>query len=120
VWGLPFQTHGVLLPQLSQCLPVLDEICRRSLIFFIHAFIQCIALHGLVHARSCSLFGWYVYYVVYCAERFNCSVNDFIYGRLPIIIISYVIQSTKLHSIAVFLREFIIIRRRARAKANTS
>jgi len=23
VWGLPFQTHGILLPLLSQCLPVL-------------------------------------------------------------------------------------------------
>jgi len=33
VWGLPFQTHGVLLPLLSQCLLVLDEISRRSLNF---------------------------------------------------------------------------------------
>jgi len=33
VWGLPFQTHGVLLPLLSQCLPVLDEIYWRSLNF---------------------------------------------------------------------------------------
>jgi len=33
VWGLPFQTQGVLLPRLSQCLPVLDEICRCSLNF---------------------------------------------------------------------------------------
>jgi len=31
--------------------------------------------------------------VVYCAERFNCSVNDLIYGRLPIIINSYVHNS---------------------------
>jgi len=63
VWGLPFQTHGVLLPLLSQCLPVLDEICQRSLnlvwLCILHepAFAQFIALHGL-HARSRSLFGW--------------------------------------------------------------
>jgi len=33
VWGLPFQTHGVLSPLLSQCLPVADGICRLSLNF---------------------------------------------------------------------------------------
>jgi len=38
--------------------------------------------------------------VVYCAERFNCSVNDLIYDRLPIIINFYVrIPSTKLYSV---------------------
>jgi len=103
-WGLPFQTHGVLLQLLSQCLPVLDEICRRSLNFVRScirhesACVQFIALHGL-HARSRSLFGRNV---VYCAERFNYSINDLIYGRLPIIINSYVriSQSTKLHLIA--------------------
>jgi len=31
--------------------------------------------------------------VVYCAERFNCNVNDLIYGRLSIIISSYVRNS---------------------------
>jgi len=88
VWCLPLQTHGVLLPILSQCLPVLDEICRRCLNFVRScirhksAFVQCIALHEL-HAHSRSLFGRNV---VYCAERFNSSINDLIYGRLPIII----------------------------------
>jgi len=33
VWGLPFHTHGVLLTTLSQCLPVFDKTCRRSLNF---------------------------------------------------------------------------------------
>jgi len=87
VWGVPFQTNGVLLPILSQCLPVLDEICRRSHNFVRSCirhesvFLQCIALHGL-HARGRSLFGRNV---VYCAEQFNCSINDLIYGRLSII-----------------------------------
>jgi len=95
VWGLPFQTYGVLLPPLSQCLPVLVEICRRSLNFVRSCirhestFFRFIALHGL-HARSCSLFGRNV---VFCALRFNCSINDLIYGRLPIIINSYVCNS---------------------------
>jgi len=81
----PFQTHRVLLPLLPQCLHVLDEICRRSLNFvrscIRHESVQSIALHGL-HARSRSFFGRHV---VYCAEQFNCSINDSIYSRLPII-----------------------------------
>jgi len=114
VWGLPFQTHGVLLLLLSQCLPVLDEICRRSLNFVQScirhesAFVQCIALYGLL-ARSRSLCGRNV---VYCAERFNCSINDLIYGRLPIIINSYVrnsVDETTLDRVA-FQRERIMIR----------
>jgi len=64
VWGLPFPTHGVLLPLLSQCLPVLDEICRRSLncvrscIRHESAYTQCVALHGLVHALVQSFTFW--------------------------------------------------------------
>jgi len=81
MWGLPFQTHSVLLSLLSQCLHVLDETCRRSLtivrscIRHESAFIQFIALHGL-HVRSRSLFGRKL---VYCAERFKCFVKELIY-----------------------------------------
>jgi len=49
--------------------------------------------------------------MVYCAERFNCSVNDLIYGRLPIIN-SYLrksVDETTLNRVA-FLRELIMIR----------
>jgi len=86
----------------------MDEVCRRSLNFLRscirheYAFVQFIALHGL-HARS-SLFGRNV---VLCAERFNCSINDLIYGRLPNIIISYVRNSVDR---VAFLRELIMIR----------
>jgi len=50
--------------------------------------------------------------VLFCAERFNCSINDSIYGRLPIIINSYVrnsVDETTLDRV-VFLRELIMIR----------
>jgi len=50
--------------------------------------------------------------VLFCAERFNCSINDLIYGRLPIIINSYVrnsVDETTLDRVA-FLRELIMIR----------
>jgi len=50
--------------------------------------------------------------VVFCAERFNCSVNNLIYGRLPIIFYSCVLNSvdeTTLNHVT-FLRVFIMIR----------
>jgi len=57
VWGLPFQTHSVLLPLLSQCFPVLDEICRRSLNFVrscIKLFAYCIRLYSCVETDGSS------------------------------------------------------------------
>jgi len=50
--------------------------------------------------------------VEYCAERFDCSVNNLIYGRLPIIINSYVRNSVDETALdrAAFLRELIMIR----------
>jgi len=44
-------------------------------------FFQFTVLHGL-YACSRSLFGRNV---VFCSQRFNCSINDLIYGRLPIV-----------------------------------
>jgi len=93
VRGLPFQTHGVMFPLLSQYLPDLDEICRRSLNFVQScirhesASVQFIALHGL-HPRSRSLIGRNG---VYYAERFNFPITDLIYGRLSLLILTYVI-----------------------------
>jgi len=50
--------------------------------------------------------------VVYCAEQLNCSINELIYGHLPIIINSYVrnsVDETTLDRVA-FPREIIMIR----------
>ena len=33
LWDLPYMTHCYLLPLLGHCLPVLDEICKRSMNF---------------------------------------------------------------------------------------
>jgi len=113
MWALPFQTLVVMLPFLSQCFPVLDEICQRSLYFVRSsirhesAFVQLNAFHGLMYPRSRSRFGRNV---LYCAERFNCSVYDLIYGRSPVIINSYVrnsIDETSLDRVA-YLREPMI------------
>jgi len=39
IWGLPFNSHCYLLPLLSQCSPLLDEICRHSLNLLKCAFV---------------------------------------------------------------------------------
>jgi len=51
--GSPVQTHGVLLPLLSKCFPVLDEICRRSL----HFVRSCIRYESAVHVLDGK---WYI------------------------------------------------------------
>ena len=33
IWNLPYRTHCRLLPLLCNCMPVFDEICKRSLKF---------------------------------------------------------------------------------------
>jgi hypothetical protein len=33
IWGLPLNSHNYLLPLISRCLPLADEICSRSLNF---------------------------------------------------------------------------------------
>jgi len=112
-WGV-FRFRLTVFCYHFQCLPVLDKMCRRSLNFvrsYIRhesAFVQFIALCGL-HAHSRSLFGRNV---VFCAQRFICSINDLIYGCLPIIINSYKrnsVDETTLDHVA-FLRELIMIR----------
>ena len=58
IWNLPPRTHGILLPAVCQCIPIFDEICRRSLNFvrscISHesALIQYIAYNGVSHFLS--------------------------------------------------------------------
>jgi len=47
IWNLPYRTHCRLLTLLCNCMPMFDEICRRSLKFLqscrfiIHACLLC-------------------------------------------------------------------------------
>jgi hypothetical protein len=53
VWKLPYCTHVYLLPLIGQCLPVFDEICRRSLNFVRSCVnhksdvVRFVACHGI-------------------------------------------------------------------------
>jgi len=89
--------------------PSLTKYVGVLLILFNHVFDMNPLLLNFCFARSRSLFGRNV---VFCAQRFNCSINDLIFGHLPIIINSYIrnsVDKTTLDHVA-FLRELIMIR----------
>ena len=56
IWGVPLTTHSILLPLISQCLNVFDEICRRVFNFIFsccyskYKLIRDVAFHGLKNA----------------------------------------------------------------------
>ena len=68
VWDLPYTTHRYLLPLLGRCLPVLDEICRRSMIFVItclshtSSLVKYVAHHSIRFGLNFSLVGRNVLY----------------------------------------------------------
>jgi len=82
IWKLPQQAHCFLLHLISGCLPVFDELCRRSMSFvrlclyqdsYLIRFVANYAVVSL-HARSQSFLG---HNVLFCAHnlRYNFSVN---------------------------------------------
>ena len=80
VWSLPNTTHSYLLHMLSQCLPLFDEIRRRSINFIrcciAHesALVSFIAQYAVNHARMLSSF--LGQNALFCARRYNCSLHD--------------------------------------------
>jgi len=78
IWKLPQQAHCFLLYLISGCLPVFDELCRRSMSFVRTCLshdsylIRFVANYTVVHARSQSFLG---HNVLFCAHRYHFSVN---------------------------------------------
>jgi hypothetical protein len=115
VWKLPYATHCSLLPVVSQCLPIFDELCRRFLNFarfcVTHEcpLIRFIANYGIIHARSLSLIGQNV---LYCLKRYNCTYNSFLHGSINRIINMHHNNSIEdsTYSTANLLSELINIR----------
>ena len=89
VWKLPCNAHCSLLPVISQCLPIFDELCRRFLNFarfcVTHEcpLIRFIANYGIVHARNLSPIGQNV---LFCLKRYNCTYNSFLHSSINRII----------------------------------
>jgi len=72
-------THRYLLPLLGRCLPVLDEICRRSMNFVItclshtSSLVKYVAHHSIRFGLNFSLVGRNV---LYCSRRYGFDVSD--------------------------------------------
>jgi hypothetical protein len=81
VWELPYNTHCFFIPLLGNCLPLLDEICRRFLNFirscFVHKsnLIPLVAISAICYFRSNSFL---VHNILFCMERYKCSLHDLI------------------------------------------
>jgi len=118
MWKLFQQAHCYLFHLISDCLPVFDELCRRS-VSFVRSYlahdsyhIMFVANYALVHARSQSFLG---HNVLFYAHRYNCYVN--MCNRLSSI--DNLVKSIEHNSIddnmrcfANFLYELIMIRER--------
>ena len=85
--------HCNLLPLLSNCLPLLDEICRRSL-KFTHAcvssgidLVRYVALYGVQYARGFSFLGRTA---SFCVSRYNVALADILSGEFVNPIRAYV------------------------------
>ena len=88
IWNLPSCTHSQLLPLICKCLPLIDEICRRSL-FFIRPFalhdllsIRFVAQDGATNTHSQSILGQNV---SFCTRRYHRSMSDIIYNPVDIV-----------------------------------
>jgi len=93
IWGLPFNSHCYLLPLLSQCLPLLDEICRRSLniikvcICNGSSSVRAVTNYGIQYGRHYSLLG---HNLLFCAQLYNCSAEDIISGSINHLVDNYI------------------------------
>jgi hypothetical protein len=89
VWGLPNNTHGFLLPLLSQCLPLADEIRRRSVNFIKvcmcneSSLVRAITAYSIQYGRYNMLLG---HNALFCSQMYDCSVQDIICGNVNSIV----------------------------------
>jgi len=79
VWCLPNTSHSYFLPILSQCLPLFDEIRRRSINFIRSclsnesSLVGHISQYSVFHGRALSCLGQNV---LFCMRRYNCCIRD--------------------------------------------
>ena len=58
LWNLPYKCHVAILEVLSECLPLFDVFCKRSLNFIYrclvsdNAVVRFVARHGVFHECS--------------------------------------------------------------------
>ena len=83
IWNLPYRTHCHLLPLLCNCMPVLDEICKRSLkflqtcLFHNTTLIRSVAQFSLTEGRNSSPCGRNA---LFCVRRYQCALSDIVFS----------------------------------------
>jgi hypothetical protein len=84
IWNLPNTTHCFLLPLLCYCLPIYEELCRRTLNFIYGCIsheppliIRSVAAYATKYARNSSCLGRNL---LWCCQRYNCSLDDIFHG----------------------------------------
>jgi hypothetical protein len=123
VWNLPPHSHSYLLPLLSQCLPVFDEICRRSCNFIgacirnRSSLVRSVATYSVVYGRYNSILG---HNALFCAQRYRCSINDICGGNSDASIrncVHNLVEDSQWIT-ADFLRELVSIREKSLVLSN--
>ena len=124
IWGLPPNSHCFLLPLLGRCLPLFDEICRRALNFIKVCICNCSPLvravtnYGIQYGRYNSILG---HNALFCAQLFDCSVQDIVNGSVERIVQKYVSQSVEDSQLqtASFVRELVFLREQSFELSNS-
>lgn len=76
---LPFRTHCDLLPVVSDSLPFIDEMCKRSIRFAVSCItsqsnlVKTVSRHCIVYAKYGSTFGSNV---LFCCQRYGWSIDS--------------------------------------------
>lgn len=113
IWKLPNRTHCHLLPMISDCLPVMDEICRRSL-NFIRAclahespLVRFVARNGVHFFKTISILGKNV---MFFTNRYNCSLYSVMHDNINGIVRRGVCHSAEAVTDVNLLYDLIMIR----------
>lgn len=115
IWGLPYNSHCFLLPLLCQCLPLTNEIHRRSLNFIKTCFsndsplVRAVAKYCIMYGRYNSILG---HNALFCAHLYDCNIQDIIGSNVVSHINNYVhnlVEDYHLH-MAHFVRELVSLR----------
>jgi hypothetical protein len=126
IWRLSHNTHSYLLSILSQCQPLFDEICRRSLKFIDSCLsselnlVRAVAKYGVQYGMQNSFLG---HNAAFCARRYNCKFFDVSGSNVDIqrVVKSYVDNLTDDLQIctAGFVFELILLREKDLVLSNS-
>jgi len=81
VWNVPADTHCYIFPLLYECLPVYDEVCRRSINFLRRCIshsckvVRRVANYGIYHGRCDSPAGRKVLHCD-CMRLYSATMTD--------------------------------------------